>query len=189
MTLEDLEKETERLPVTPSKRSSTQSPVRRSKRREAISDEDSLERAECLVAIKNLEVPAICGNEFNNSIVSISDSVFSSNINSIGISMGENENEIFSSVSNIKCGEFDRLQANPSNKNSDEAYLDASDEEENFEIDNITIDHLCSGLIEEPKDEDADHIGSDRQTVSRKNGSKKKVIARPAIKISKKVSS
>ncbi|WVZ91345.1 hypothetical protein U9M48_037533 [Paspalum notatum var. saurae] len=43
--------------LTPSKRGTSLTPVRRSKRREATVDEDSLERAERLVAIKNLESP------------------------------------------------------------------------------------------------------------------------------------
>ena len=63
-----------RLPATPSKRVSPQTPIRRSKRREATIDEDSLERAERLVAMKNLEIPTN-GKNFNNSILSISDKV------------------------------------------------------------------------------------------------------------------
>jgi hypothetical protein len=61
-------------------------------------------RAERLVAIKNLEVPANYGNNLNNSILSVLDSVFASNINSIGISMGKNDNETFSSITKKNMG-------------------------------------------------------------------------------------
>jgi len=101
-----------RLPATPSKRVSPKTPIRRSKRREAMADEDSLERAERLVATKNLETPAKNGKNFNNSILSISDNAISSNLNNVGISLGSNENDIFRSISEIKSGELDKIHAN-----------------------------------------------------------------------------
>lgn len=74
--------------LTPSKRSLPCTPVRTSKRREATIDENSLERAEHLVAIRNLEEPPLAGKVFKNSILTVSDSTFSSNIQSVGIFMG-----------------------------------------------------------------------------------------------------
>ncbi|CAO2150266.1 unnamed protein product [Urochloa humidicola] len=90
--------------VTPSKRVLPQTSVRWSKRREATADEDSLERAERLVAIKNLETTTKSGKNFNNSILTVPDSVFASNIQNVGISMGKVENDVFNSISDIKCG-------------------------------------------------------------------------------------
>jgi hypothetical protein len=104
VALEDVEEPKTQPPATPSKRISTESPVRRSKRREATADEDSLVTADRLVAIKNLEVPANNGNNLSNSILSVPDSIFASNINSIGISMGKNDNETFSSITKKNMG-------------------------------------------------------------------------------------
>jgi len=101
-----------RLPTTPSKRVSPQTLIRRSKRREATADEDSLDKAERLAAMKNLEIPAKNGKNFNNSVLSISDNAISSNLNNVGISLGSNENDIFRSISEIKSGELDKIHAN-----------------------------------------------------------------------------
>ena len=49
---------------------------------------------------------------FGNSILSVSDSCVTSNIQNLGISMGfVNSNDIFKGVSDIKFGELDRLLA------------------------------------------------------------------------------
>ncbi|CAD6260963.1 unnamed protein product [Miscanthus lutarioriparius] len=101
-----------RLPTTPCKRVWPQTPIRGSKRREATADEDSLDRAERLVAMKNLEIPAKNGKNFNNSVLSISDNAISSNLNNVGISLGSNENDIFRSISEIKSSELDKIHAN-----------------------------------------------------------------------------
>jgi hypothetical protein len=77
--------------VNPSKQVLPQALVQWSKRREATADEDSLERVARLVVIKNLETTSKSGNNSQNSILSIPDSVFSLNIKSVGISMGSNE--------------------------------------------------------------------------------------------------
>jgi hypothetical protein len=64
---------------------------------------------------------------------------------------------------------------------------DFSDEEENNEIEYITLGHLCSGIIEEQVDEDADHIRGDWHTVSKRKGSsrKKKTNFRSSVKSNK----
>jgi hypothetical protein len=51
--------------------------------------------------------------------------------------------------------------------------LEISDEEENNEVEYITLGHLSSGIIEEHMDKDADHIGSDWHTKSKKKCSPK----------------
>ncbi|CAN6169805.1 unnamed protein product [Urochloa humidicola] len=168
--------------VTPSKRVLPQTPVRWSKKREATADEDSLERAERLVAIKNLETTTKSGKNFNNSILSVPDSVFASNIQNVGISMGKVENDVFNSISDIKCGEVDRMHANQQSKEQHTETLDESDGEENNEIEYITLGHLCSGILEENVGKDDDHIGGDWQKVSKKkSSSSRKKLNIPAI--------
>jgi hypothetical protein len=177
--------------VTPSKRVLPQAPVRWSKRREATADEDSLERAARLVAIKNLETTSKSRNNSQNSILSVPDSVFALNIKSVGISMGSNEQEVFNSISDIKSGEVDRLLSVELGKATKVNCLDESDGEENNEIEYITLGHLCSGLLEENLGEDADHIGGDWQTMSKKksSSSRKKLNIPSVTHIKKRVNS
>jgi hypothetical protein len=56
------------------------------------------------------------------------------------------------------------------------------DKEEDDDLDNITLGHLCGDLIEEVMDGDNDHISCDFQAVFKKNKSKssfkKKKIAK-----------
>jgi hypothetical protein len=111
--------------------------------------------------MKNLEIPANNGKNFNNSILSISDNAISSNLNNVGISLGSNENDIFRSISEIKSGEFDKIHANQIDRNAQDNCLDSSDEVEDSEIEYITLGHLYSGIIDELADEGANHIGGE----------------------------
>ena len=62
-------------------------------------------------------------------------------------------------------------------RNVQDNCLDSSDEIEDNEIEYITLGHLCSGIIDELADDDANHIGGEWHTVSKnKNSSWKKKV-------------
>jgi hypothetical protein len=56
------------------------------------------------------------------------------------------------------------------------------DNDEDDDLDNITLSHLCGDLMEEVMDEDSDHLSCEFQAVFKKNksksSSKKKKIAK-----------
>ena len=70
--------------------------------------------------------------------------------------------------------ELDKIHANQIDRNAQDNCLDSSDEVEDNEIEYITLGHLCSGIIDELADEDANHIGGEWHTVSKKKNSSRK---------------
>lgn len=81
-------------------------PSKRSKRREDSVNEDSLERAKRLTAIRNLDST---GNFPINSILSLSDDYVSDNCASLGISLGHTKSEVQLSIKSIMSLERNRF--------------------------------------------------------------------------------
>ena len=130
--------------------SSQFTPLRRSKRREATADEDSIERASRLVAKRNLEVDE--GKHYSNSILSFSNEHISDNIQNIGISIGKDANAVNSSVLHLKKVEKDRFKLPSTTQNCQDSHSDIDDSD--CEIDHLALDHLCGDLTEELMDDD-----------------------------------
>jgi hypothetical protein len=61
-------------------------------------------------------------------------------------------------------------------------HIASLDDEEDEDLDNTTLGHLCGNLMEEVLDEDSDHLSCDLQAVFKKNklqsSSKRKKISK-----------
>ena len=79
-----------------------------SKRNADVAGVHSLEKAEKRVAAKNLKVTQ--GNAFTNSVCSFSNNRIEENLGGVGITLGNNENLVLSSVALIKDVEKERVK-------------------------------------------------------------------------------
>lgn len=154
---------------------STTPPLRRARRRASTADEDSIERASRMVAIKNLEMDK--GKNFDNSILSFSNEHIIDNLSNVGISMGREVRTVQSSMSLIKEVEKDRFIL-PSVKTIEDSHLDTDIEDSESEIDHLALGHLCGDLTEELMDDTStDHI---LVSAFRKNKKAKNVKLQPS---------
>jgi len=88
----------------------TVSPMRASKRNTSVSDQDSLEKASKLKARKNLDTPLDKGKEPKTfSFNALDDSSFLATTNSLGVRLGNNEQEIALSIKLFKDLESTRI--------------------------------------------------------------------------------
>jgi hypothetical protein len=78
-------------------------PQRRSSRAAATVDEDSVKKAAKLTAKRNLEEPS--GTLSQNSLLTLTDSMMSDNLRSLGIDLGDNDDTCYRSISLIKTNE------------------------------------------------------------------------------------
>ena len=78
-------------------------PQRRSSRAAATVDEDSVKKAAKLTAKRNLEEPT--GTLSQNSLFTLTDSMMSDNLRSLGIDLGDNDDTCYRSISLIKTNE------------------------------------------------------------------------------------
>jgi len=124
------------------------SPSRRGKRRAALNDEHSLERAERLKAIRNE------GDVSSDaSLIHLPVSTFTNNLGVIGICLGSDNVSISNTVHSIKEAEFERskLMSVVDVKN---VFLENQEKEiaEEEHLDNFILTHLCEDIMEEVMD-------------------------------------
>ncbi|TVU25577.1 hypothetical protein EJB05_28078, partial [Eragrostis curvula] len=124
-----------------------------SRRRQHSVDEDSFERAERVVAKKNLKIPK--GTELENSILSFTNKQITDSIKNIGISLGKEDSTVQSSVSLIKKIENDRFKV-PVPKTGEDSHLDVDDSD--CDIDQITLGNLCGDLTEVVMDDNNESL-------------------------------
>jgi hypothetical protein len=156
-------------------------PTRSSPRLAGAIEEHVMDRVKKRAALKNLE--PVEGKTSNSSFLSFSDVVVQSNLSNIGVTLGKNDSEVSDSIMCLKTLEAKRLPPKLSNKEMGEQHnIALLDNEEDDDLDNITLGHLCGDLMEEVMDEDSDHLSCDFQAVFKKNKSKssstKKKIAK-----------
>jgi hypothetical protein len=127
-------------------------PSRKSKRRADSVDEHSLERAERMKAACNLDLSAGKGTKTrpNSSFIHFSNEHVVDNIRGVGISLGENEEQIRSLVNKIKEVELGRHL----DVNTLDATCEAFDKEEKEELereegDKLILNSLCAELMDE----------------------------------------
>jgi hypothetical protein len=96
-------------------------------------DEDMMQKAMCRKAEKNLDVS---GNKKSSSFIKFSDSHISSNLNSVGISLGSHSRDIALSANVLRHLEYERLTIIPKVSTGAETLLE--DE---------TDGHLLSSLV------------------------------------------
>jgi hypothetical protein len=133
-----------------------QPPVRRSGRFATTedgveaTDEDVMQRAMRRKAEKNLDT---AGTRFSSkSFTSFSDSRISSNLSSVGISLGRGSDEILASAHVLRQTELDRLTVAP-NGSTELATSTVDDDED----DGILDGHLLSALVGSVTEVDLDH--------------------------------
>jgi hypothetical protein len=149
-------------------------PLRRSKRREGTTDEDSTTRATRLVAKSNLEVDE--GKIYNNSILSFSNEHIADKVKNIGISMGKDASIVQSSSMLMKKVEKDRFKLPSSVQTCQDSHLDI--DESDYEIYHLALGHLSGDLTEELMDDNNMILDLSSRPSKRCIGSKKKVVDR-----------
>jgi hypothetical protein len=100
-------------------------------------DEDMMQKAMRRKAEKNLD---IAGNKKSASFIKFSDSQISSNLNSVGISLGSHSRDIAVSANVLRHLEYERLTVIPKVSSGAETTLLEEEEDE-------TDVHLLSSLI------------------------------------------
>jgi hypothetical protein len=144
------------------------------------SEEHVMDKVKKWAAHKNFE--SIEGKT-SNSFLSFSDVVVQSNLSNIGVNLGKNDSEVSYSIKFLKTLEAKCLPPKLSSKVMEDDLRPAFlDNDEDDDLDSITLNHLCGDLMEEVMDEDSDHLSSEFQAVFKKNKSKsstkKKKIAK-----------
>lgn len=130
-----------------------------------------MSKAQKRTAWKNLDFND--GNTLSSSFVSFSDSVLSSNVQNLGVSLGSSVDIVSDSVALLKMVEWDRLTACDSSKEiEDDSEIDILDCDEDNKLDQLTLSHLCGDLMEEVMDVDNGHLSCDFKTVYKKIKSK-----------------
>lgn len=145
-----------------------------------VVDSHVMERAKMRPAWRNLE----SGEGTSLSILSFSDHVVSSKFANLGINLGNDDLESRDAVWSLKQLEFDRISSIPTSEVEVLEVDDTNKKEEDLDIENLALGHLCGDLMEEVMDEDSDRLSCDFQTVFRKNKSRKK--NNPNIRVVKK---
>jgi hypothetical protein len=146
-----------------------------------------MEKTMNLAAKKNSLEPGNC-----LSFPSISDSVISSRVANIGVSMGRDNRVILSSVTSLKNIEIDRLKLSGKNNccsskvSSPKINLD----EEEEDILDAHLHHICGGFVESAYEEGYDQICCKLNATQRKkrtNSRNKNKIATKKPKIASKL--
>ena len=121
-------------------------------------------------ALNNLE--QVEGNKQNLSFTSFSDVVVASKLINLGLDVGKNEKEVLGSVQVLKTVERNRLSAFcpriVEEHDSDAVFLESDEDDD---VNNLTLGHLCGDLMEEVMDDDSDHLSCEFETVFKKNKS------------------
>jgi hypothetical protein len=119
----------------------------------SLIDEDSLVKAMRHKAAHNLDSSGTSAPSRSKSFLSFTSTLLSSKLNSVGVKLGNNDNEIFVSTNVLRGMEFDRLTVIPKALTlSDTSYLD--DEEANAISDGQLLSHLVGEVSEVGLDED-----------------------------------
>jgi hypothetical protein len=146
------------------------SPTRASPRLAGVIDQHAMDKAMKRTAWKNLDTE---GN--NLSLCSFFDDTISFKICSLGVDLGSSPKQIKESVVLLKKLDLHHMVTQLylclDNSDSDNGQNEIV-EDEDHDIENITLGHLCGDLMEEVMNEDSDHLSSDFQTVFKKNKSR-----------------
>ncbi|XP_062188905.1 uncharacterized protein LOC133892218 [Phragmites australis] len=126
-------------------------PKRSSPRLAKHNDDDSIQKAKKRAAWKNLDFSG--GNTTDLSFIPFSVNEISSHVSALGVSVGNNPNLVVDSVNLLKDIELSRLRAEPSSTDVFSKNNLLSDEEDN-ELENIALGHLCGDLMDEVMDDD-----------------------------------
>lgn len=128
----------------------------------------TIQKAKKRAAWKNLDFSGCITIDL--SFIPFSANEISSRVCALGVSLGNNPNIVTDSVNLFKDFELSRLRAKPSSTNVF-SKNDLLSEEEDNEIENITLGHLCRDLMDEVMDDDNDHLSCEFRTVFKKNKS------------------
>jgi hypothetical protein len=121
-------------------------PSRKSKRKAQSADEHSLDRAEQIKAVRNLDFNSEKGNSSTTEtlFVHFSNDNVIGNLQSVGISLGNNSEQISLSIERIKEVETERTTLARSNDIISEVFDKEEKEElENEEVDKLILSSLC----------------------------------------------
>jgi hypothetical protein len=123
-----------------------ETPSHKSKRRANTGDEHSLDRAERIKAARNLDFTKEKGNisTSQTSFVHFANEYVVDNLLAVGISLGNNNNHISSSVAHIKEIELGRLEGLENNEEKEEM--------ENEEVNKLILNSLCYEIMDEVMD-------------------------------------
>jgi hypothetical protein len=131
--------------------SGTASPVRASKRNASTSDQDSLEKATKLKARRNLDSSSGKGKGSQPpSFSTLDDSAFLARANSLGVVLGNNEQEVSHSINTFRDLEFLRLEKVDQQAAGNSCVLDVASSvcslEDNLELQTLNL--ICSEISE-----------------------------------------
>uniref|UniRef100_A0A0E0B0T5 Uncharacterized protein n=1 Tax=Oryza glumipatula TaxID=40148 RepID=A0A0E0B0T5_9ORYZ len=153
-------------------------PKRSSARLGCNSGVHSVEKAKKRKAWKNLELQQ--GNEVN-SFLSFSNSSITSSLQNLGVLLGASSDEITDSDCSLKKTEDERINSSLSLVRDNLDKLDDGDSsEEEDDLNNLVLGHLCGDLMDEVMDEETSHLSCDSKKVLKayksKSRSKKRGI-------------
>lgn len=153
-------------------------PKRYSARLGCNSGVHSVEKAKKRKAWKNLELQQ--GNEVN-SFLSFSNSSITSSLQNLGVLLGASSDEITDSVCSLKKTEVERINSSLSLVRDNLDKLDDGDSsEEEDDLNNLVLGHLCGDMMDEVMDEETSHLSCDSKKVLKayksKSRSKKRGI-------------
>lgn len=110
------------------------------------------------------------GNTSNLSFIQFPSVDISSHLSDIGVSLGSDPSSVSESISLLKNVEHSRLKPLPSSTEVCDTSEFLAEDDDN-DLENDTLGHLCGELLEEFVDMDIDHLSSDFKTVFKKNKS------------------
>jgi hypothetical protein len=119
----------------------------------SATDEDSLSRAMRRKAAQNLDSAGISPTAKDASFLSFSKQRISSQLSSIGVSLGSSDSDISISAKALRHMEFDRLKVVP-NTSAFSEYSHLDEEEANATSDGQLLTHLIGEVSEVDLDED-----------------------------------
>ena len=155
-----------------------ETPTRRTSKRRANSlDEHSLDRAQRLTAMRNLDVPK--GTRPSASFLSLTDDCIISNITNLGVLMGVSESQSKCVTRHIRELEHGRLASSPENQSKVKSDLskdlDALEDTENDGFDQLMIKEMNSAALEDFLTENNSHLGDICPLKSRKKSISSKI--------------
>ena len=128
-------------------------------------DVDSMQKAKKRAAWKNLDFGG--GNTSNFSFIHFPSVDISSRISDLGVSLGSTPSMVSDSINLLKEVELARSRPEPSTTDAFPK-SDFLEEDDDDEIGNVTLSHLCGDVLEEIADDDIDHLSCDFRTVVKK---------------------
>lgn len=114
-------------------------------------------------------------NEGNHiSFLSFPNNVAAANISNLGVTLGNCSKEILDSISSLRIIEQNRLSTKLSSKvvENEVSESELLDNDDDNDLENLTLCHLCGDLMEEVMDYDSDHLSCDFQAIYKKNKSR-----------------